>query len=164
MCEDAQHFRSAKETLKTKLRGQKSHPLATGVWIAVSLKSIVLVTILLPHQLGGSSVVEREGEEDQQGAQRKSKVQTGRRQEVEAAPPAKKSLADQVLKGEADNTPREVIEGRGGRDRACTTEDDGGDEVLERRFGPPLGAEVEEDRYDGTDAEEEEQARVDLSW
>lgn len=108
--------------------------------------------------------MEGEGEEDDQRAERQAEVEPRGREEVEAAPPREVALADEVLEEEADDAPGQVVE-RGGRgDGAGAAEDDGGHEVPEVGLGPPLGGEVERDGDDGADAEEDEEAGVDLPW
>lgn len=109
---------------------------------------------------GGIYAVEGEGEEDDEGAEGEAEVQARRGEEVEAAPPAEVPVPDPVLEDEADDAPREVVEGRGRRDGAGAAKDERGHEVLERRLGPAAGGEVDDDGHDGADAEEDEQARV----
>lgn len=108
-------------------------------------------------------VIQGESEEDDEGAQREAKIETGAGQEIQTAPPAEVALLDQVLEHETHNAPRQVVEGRGGRDGARATKDDGRDQVLHGRLGPAPGAIVEDDGEDGADAEEDEEARVDLA-
>lgn len=61
------------------------------------------------------NIIQGESKEDDKGAQRKAEVETGAGQEVQAAPPAEVALLDQVLEQEADDAPRQIVEGRGRR-------------------------------------------------
>lgn len=108
------------------------------------------------------NVIEGERKENDERAEGEPEVEPGRREKVEAAPPAEVALLDEVLEDEADDAPGQVVERCGGRDGAGAAEDDGRDDVLERRLGRPLGGEVDDGGEDGADAEKDEQARVDL--
>lgn len=108
-------------------------------------------------------IIKRKRKEDDERGEREPEVESRRREEVEAAPPAEVALLDEELKHEADDAPGQIVEWRGGRDGAGAAEDDGGDKVFHRRLGPLLGGIVEDDGEDGADAEEDEEARVDLS-
>lgn len=108
-------------------------------------------------------VIQGEGEEDDECAQREAEVEPGAGQEIQPAPPAEVALLDEVLEDETHDAPREVVEGRGRRNRPGAAEDHRGDQVLHRRLGPAPGAEVEQDGENGADTEEDEEPRVDLA-
>lgn len=108
--------------------------------------------------------MQREGKEDEQGAERQAEVETRGCEIIEATPPGEVALANDVLEEEADDAPGKVVERRGRGDGAGAAEDDGRHEIFGERLGPLLGGEVEDDRQDGTEAEEDKEAGVDLAW
>lgn len=110
-----------------------------------------------------ADVVERKGEEDDQGAQGQAQVQGGGCQEVQPAPPAKVVFAHPVLEDEADDAPAQVVERRGRRDGPRAAKDERGHQELDGRPRPAAGCEVDDDGHDGAEDEEGEQARVDLA-
>lgn len=109
------------------------------------------------------NIVQGKREEDDQGAQRETQIETGAGQKVQSAPPAEVALLDQVLEYEAHDAPGQVVERRGRRYGPGPAKNDGGNQVLNGRLGPTPGAVVEEHREDGADAEEDEEARVNLA-
>lgn len=70
---------------------------------------------------------------------------------------------DQVLEHVADDAPRQVVEGRCGRDGPRAAEDEGRHQVLGGGSRPPAGDEPEDDRSDGANNEEYEEPRVYLA-
>lgn len=108
-------------------------------------------------------IMQRESKEDDQSRQREPEVQGRRGQKVEPTPPPKVPLLDPELEDEADNAPRQIVQGRRGRDRSCTAEDERCHEILEWRVRPTLCGEVDGDGDDGADGEESKQPRIDLT-
>lgn len=104
-----------------------------------------------------------EGEEDEEGGEAEAEVEPARGQEVEATPPAEVAPLDAILKEEADDAPRKVVERGGGGDGTGAAEDEGGHEVFPGPTREAPGGEEDGQGDDGADEEEEKEAGVETA-
>lgn len=108
-------------------------------------------------------VPERQGDEDQDGGQGETDVQTSTKHVIVVHPPSSPAVTDELVEDVTDDTPGEVVEGSGGRNQCATTENDRSAEVADGGLGPGAGTKVDQDRKEGTGEPEPHHVGVQLA-
>jgi len=98
------------------------------------------------------NIVHRKNKKDDQCADGQTGIETRRREVIKPTPPLELPRAYHLLEDEPNDTPGEVVERRGRRDRAAAAQDDGRHGELERPR-PLLRQVVENHGHGGADGE-----------
>lgn len=131
-------------------RRTKEPPRGRWIWICNLNRCIQIIHVIIrnahPPPARHRRIREVDREDNDNCANGQPRVQSRRRDVVEAHPPAPVLVSDVFIEDVADDAPGEVIE-RGSRwDFATAAEDEGSGEVAEGAAGESASEAVEEDR------------------
>ena len=102
-------------------------------------------------------------EEDDNGTDSQSDIQAGRGEVVEPHPPAAVLVHDVLVEHVPDNAPREIVQRRGRRDRARAPKNNRCGQVADVGLGEHAGGDVDDDRKEGADEPEPQEAAVQVA-
>ena len=138
-------------SLKSSLpdRRSKEPARSAGIRIRHPNRRIQVIHVIIrhadppPRRHGRIRKIDRQDNDN--GADRQSGIQSRRSDVIKAHPPAPVLVPDVLVENVPHNAPREVVERRSGWDLATAAEDEGSGEIAERSAGEGASEGVEED-------------------